>query len=142
MDDRKGDDAPERCISLLSFDGGGVRGLSSLLILQRIMEFINPDDPPRPCDYFDMICGTSTGGLIALMLGRLKMDVAECIVEYQKLSANVFTKCHHRINLKGNLQGRFDHKALEVGIKDLLRRRGLDEDELLKEPNGNSRCKT
>ena len=29
--------------------------------------------PARPCEYFDLICGTSTGGLNALMLGRLEM---------------------------------------------------------------------
>ncbi|KAI0531894.1 hypothetical protein GGR58DRAFT_507980 [Xylaria digitata] len=106
------------------------------------MEGIDPDDPPKPCDYFDMICGTSTGGLIAIMLGRLHMSVAERIIEYQKLSNNVFTKCHHRVNMKGNIQGRFDHKALETGIKDLLQRRGLDEDDLLKEHHGNPQCKT
>jgi len=27
----------------------------------------------RPCEVFDLICGTSTGGLIAIMLGRLEM---------------------------------------------------------------------
>jgi len=43
-------------------DGGGVRGLSSLLILQRVMEMINPIQPPKPCEYFDLIGGTSTGG--------------------------------------------------------------------------------
>ena len=54
----------ERRLKLLSLDGGGVRGLSSLIILQKVMEGIDPDGKttPKPCDYFDMIGGTSTGG--------------------------------------------------------------------------------
>lgn len=47
-------------------DGGGVRGLSSLLILRRLMYTIEATDDlhrlPKPCEHFDMICGTSTGG--------------------------------------------------------------------------------
>jgi patatin-like phospholipase/acyl hydrolase len=54
-----------------------VRGLSSLLILREIMEDIEQQtgasETPRPCDYFDLIGGTSTGGLIAIMLGLLGM---------------------------------------------------------------------
>jgi len=53
---------PSQELNLLSLDGGGVRGLSSLYILQRLMEAVNPEKPPKPCDYFDMIAGTSTGG--------------------------------------------------------------------------------
>jgi len=50
-------------LRLLAFDGGGgLRGLSSLIILQQLMETIDLDSPPKPCDYFDMIGGTSTGG--------------------------------------------------------------------------------
>jgi len=68
----------ERPLRILALDGGGVRGLSELVILQSILhtaDFSNPDKavPTRPSDYFDLICGTSTGGLIALMLGRLRM---------------------------------------------------------------------
>jgi len=64
------------CPRILSLDGGGVRGLSSLLILRELMEEIGrragANETPRPC-HFDLIGGTSTGGLIAIMLGRLQM---------------------------------------------------------------------
>lgn len=63
---------------MLSIDGGGIRGYSSLLILQKLMEEIsiremamkeeseNDEDfaPGKllPCHYFDYMYGTSTGG--------------------------------------------------------------------------------
>ncbi|KAK5260285.1 hypothetical protein LTR40_004452 [Exophiala xenobiotica] len=130
---------------LLSFDGGGIRGLSSLFILRELMvqiqniekgdttepaehsfcpmdyraprvntePVVNGDgrrntqravpadeqlEPDRsgpeykylPCHYFDFIAGTSTGGLIAMMLGRLRMTVGHCIEEYIMLGAKVF----------------------------------------------------
>jgi len=53
---------PNPDVRLLALDGGGVRGLSALMILQQLMDAVNPDAPPKPCDYFDMITGTSTGG--------------------------------------------------------------------------------
>ena len=61
---------------VLSLDGGGVRGLSSLYILRRIMlrireleaeangEQVSEDNLKLPlaCHYFDNIVGVSTGG--------------------------------------------------------------------------------
>ena len=51
--------------------------LSTLLILHDIMEEIGrrtgTSFPAKPCDYFDLIGGTSTGGLVAVMLGLLGM---------------------------------------------------------------------
>jgi patatin-like phospholipase/acyl hydrolase len=61
----------ERGIRLLALDGGGVRGLSSLQILDQLMTAINPASPPRPCDFFDLIGGTSTGGYVRLAELRL-----------------------------------------------------------------------
>ena len=55
-------------LSLLALDGGGVRGLSSLFILNSLMTRINAAreqqgaNPVKPCQIFDMIGGTSTGG--------------------------------------------------------------------------------
>ncbi|KKY28473.1 putative protein kinase subdomain-containing protein [Diplodia seriata] len=53
--------ANERPLRVLSFDGGGVRGLSSLLLLKAVMDKVSPNK--KPCELFDMIGGTSTGGI-------------------------------------------------------------------------------
>jgi len=62
---------------ILSLDDGGIRGLSSLFILRGIMEEIRSQtkamEIPLPCQYFDLIGGSGTGGLIAIMLGLLEM---------------------------------------------------------------------
>ncbi|KAG0126432.1 acyl transferase/acyl hydrolase/lysophospholipase [Tuber indicum] len=52
----------------------------------------NLQEVPKPCDYFDLVAGTSTGGLIAIMLGRLRMDVDACIIKYQKMSGDIFKR--------------------------------------------------
>ncbi|CAN9193306.1 unnamed protein product [Alternaria alternata] len=124
---------PGSDLRLLALDGGGVRGLSALMILEQLMEAVDPDAPPKPCDYFDMIGGTSTGGLIAVMLGRLKMSVADCITAYLSLSDRVFRKTRHRVTVKGQVQGRFDADELARAVKEVVKQQGLPEDALLKD---------
>jgi predicted acylesterase/phospholipase RssA len=82
-------------LRLLSLDGGGVKGLFSILVLQRVIDEarrLEGDNSvcKRPCDYFDLIGGTSTGGLLAIMLGRLEMDTRECISTYRALAKKIF----------------------------------------------------
>jgi patatin-like phospholipase/acyl hydrolase len=59
---------PERCLTqspkrlnLLSLDGGGVKGISSLITLHAIMNevrnLIGQNDFPLPVDYFDLAGG-------------------------------------------------------------------------------------
>ncbi|KDQ49811.1 hypothetical protein JAAARDRAFT_84923, partial [Jaapia argillacea MUCL 33604] len=75
-------------------DGGGVRGLSQLIILRELMDRVKSAaglaTPPLPGEYFDLIGGTGTGGLIALMLGPLRMSVADAIMTYGQMSEQVF----------------------------------------------------
>ncbi|KAF7164517.1 hypothetical protein CNMCM6106_001035 [Aspergillus hiratsukae] len=112
-------------LCLLALDGGGVRGLSSLYILKSIMDRLNYErkknslPPVKPCEVFDLIGGTSTGGLIAIMLGRLEMDVDECIAAYTDLAADVFGEKLSRfpVNIKGGVKPRFDSARLESAIK-------------------------
>ena len=61
-------DIETRGLCLLSLDGGGVRGLSTLYILRALMQRLNDErqeaklDRVKPCEIFDLIGGTSTGG--------------------------------------------------------------------------------
>lgn len=80
-------------------DGGGVRGYSMLMLLQEVMlkTFVElhgrapkRDEIPRPCEHFDLICGTGTGGIIALLLGRLRLDIETCLEIYTEMSQNIF----------------------------------------------------
>lgn len=45
---------------------------------------------PKPADHFDLIVGTGTGGLIALMLGRLRLDIETCKELYVRMTRMVF----------------------------------------------------
>jgi patatin-like phospholipase/acyl hydrolase len=100
--------------------------VSSSGILERLMEGIDKDNPPKPCDYFDLIGGTSTGGLIAIMLGRLRMTIKECRDAYMSLSKEAFQAKNLIIRpgwswpWRARLQARFDTAALERGIRELI----------------------
>lgn len=45
---------------------------------------------PKPADHFDLIIGTGTGGLIAIMLGRLRLDLETCKEVYVRMTRRVF----------------------------------------------------
>ena len=90
--------SPALGLRVLALDGGGVKGLFSIIVLEHLMEAVRQIDAPditdalKPCSYFDLICGTSTGGLLAIMLGRLRMEVADCKRAYRDLSSSIFKK--------------------------------------------------
>ncbi|KAJ1307827.1 hypothetical protein OPQ81_001909 [Rhizoctonia solani] len=110
-----------RPLRLLSLDGGGVRGISSLRILKDIMDRIRPG--ARPCDYFDLIAGTSTGGLIAIMLGRLRMSVDDCIQHYHRLAKQIFKRNPAaQVGSLAIMEHRFSPDNLEEAIKDIVAR--------------------
>lgn len=118
-------------------DGGGIRGYSSLLILKqlmhevaecekRIQEVEGPvagsqrrefhEDELLPCHYFDYMYGTSTGGLISVMLARLRMTVPQCLDIYRKVGHELFG---HRRNVLP-LATKYHHKPLEKAVRDIV----------------------
>jgi len=83
---------------------------------------------PKPCEYFDLIAGTGTGGLIAIMLGRLRLDIETCKEVYIRMTRKVFEtdKTIAGIPYRSTL---FKASKLEDAIKDCVREHTIFEDE-------------
>lgn len=86
------------------------------------------EEIPKPCDYFDLIAGTGTGGLIAIMLGRLRLDLETCMDVYVRMTRKVFEtdKTIAGIPYKHTL---FKASKLEEAIKACVREHTVFEDE-------------
>ncbi|KAI9861190.1 MAG: hypothetical protein M1813_005363 [Trichoglossum hirsutum] len=76
------------------------------------MSAVNSKNSLKPCEFFDIIGGTSTGGLIAIILGRLKMSISSCIDAYIQISKSVFMKQERYITWLGKIRGRFEEDTL------------------------------
>ncbi|KAF9878483.1 hypothetical protein CkaCkLH20_03975 [Colletotrichum karsti] len=80
---------------VLCLDGGGIRGLSEVLILKELMLQVrirnDLDYTPEPNQCFDFICGTSTGGLLAVLLGRLGKTLDECETLFREFGSRIFS---------------------------------------------------
>ncbi|CAE6503534.1 unnamed protein product, partial [Rhizoctonia solani] len=78
----------KRGINILCIDGGGVRGLSSLLLLQEVMNRLQvlegQGELVKPVDWFDVIAGTGTGGLIfATLKDNINASIPVMFRSYQ-----------------------------------------------------------
>ncbi|CUA68358.1 Leucine-rich repeat receptor-like protein kinase PXC2 [Rhizoctonia solani] len=129
----------ERGLNILCIDGGGVRGLSPLIILQEIIYRAAAAESKgniHPHEYFDIISGTGTGGISACMLGRLRMPIDKAISEYATLAKDVFQDT--------KLSGTTMYKAtkLQVALKRMVQGATGDEGEMMNEHREHSGCKT
>ena len=78
---------PGRPFQILSLDGGGYRGLFSAAVLAAFEE-----DLGRPVvEHFDMVTGTSTGGIIALALGA-GLSPRRVIEFYEEHGPRIFAR--------------------------------------------------
>ena len=74
-------------VRVLCLDGGGIRGLATIVMLERVMRAAG-----AWCvgECFDLIVGTSTGGVIALGAGLLRLTLKEVGELYDEMASEVF----------------------------------------------------
>ncbi|KAH8512104.1 hypothetical protein H0E87_009347 [Populus deltoides] len=75
-------------LRILSMDGGGMKGLATV----RILKAIEKGTGKRIHELFDLICGTSTGGMLAVALGIKLMTLDQCEEIYKNLGKLVFAE--------------------------------------------------
>jgi patatin-like phospholipase/acyl hydrolase len=117
-------------IRILSIDGGGIRGIISCVILKYIEEQLQKHDNPNAKigDYFDLIAGSSTGGLITALLlfpdghKNAKYSVEEALNLYAKNGEKIFEVSffEHLLNPFGLLKEKISDKNLEKQLLDVF----------------------
>lgn len=74
---------------VISLCGGGVRGITGILFLKALEEELKRSGLDiRDC--VDLIGGTSTGGISALMFGRLALPLDQLVDDYENLTKSLF----------------------------------------------------
>ena len=115
---------------ILSIDGGGIRGIipgQILLVLENKLRDRTRNPESRLVDYFDLIAGTGTGGIMACaylspikpQLRTPRFSAAQVVDIYLKFGARVFEDTlDHRILTMGGL---LDEKYTSSGLERVLR---------------------
>ncbi|KAK6152716.1 hypothetical protein DH2020_012355 [Rehmannia glutinosa] len=134
-EDSKTDMAPDpkkgSLVTVLSIDGGGVRGIIPATILAFLESKLQELDGPnsRLADYFDIVAGTSTGGLLATMITAPNQEdrplyAAKEIVDfYLEHCPSLFPGCnrHNLLKTLKNLFGpKYNGKYLRTLLRELL----------------------
>ena len=86
-------------ITILSLDGGGIRGIITCIILRYLEELLQQKDhkDAKLGDYFDMIAGSSTGGILASVLlfpddsGKARYSIKKAFDLYTQKGEDIFS---------------------------------------------------
>ncbi len=118
---------------ILSIDGGGIRGIIPACILIALEEKLQDesgDENARVADYFDLIAGTSTGGILGCVYLcpspdeplRPRFDAPQALELYSERGDEIFDiPLWHRIRSgAGLLDERYPADGLEEALDDYL----------------------
>ncbi|CAO2815027.1 unnamed protein product [Amaranthus hypochondriacus] len=121
-------------ITVLSIDGGGIRGLipaTILSFLEAQLQKLDGEDA-RIADYFDVIAGTSTGGLVTAMLAAPNVSTNRPLFAANEIKQFYLDHCPYIFpqeksffnpvrNMMKLIQGpKYDGKYLHKVIKEKL----------------------
>jgi patatin-like phospholipase/acyl hydrolase len=101
---------------ILSLDGGGVRGVFIAAILAAIEKDLNI----KIIDHFDLIAGTSTGGIIAIALG-LGLSPVDILEFYRQYGPRIFGNPLRWRSAQWWLRRKYSPAPLQVALRAVFR---------------------
>lgn len=107
---------------ILSLDGGGIKGLFSAAVLAAIEEDLNINI----IEHFDLITGTSTGGIIALGLG-IGMRPREIVEFYLSKGPEIFPRWYGLKWPQHWVYRKYSHKDLTTALQDCFKDKRLSD---------------
>lgn len=107
---------------ILTIDGGGIKGVFPASFLSHIEEKINGNIG----EYFDLIVGTSTGGIIALGLG-MEMSAKDILGFYKQHGPVIFGGNGALKKIRSLFYAKYDQKALRSALEGTFGEKRLGE---------------
>jgi len=107
---------------ILSLDGGGIKGIFAASFLASVEDSIGENIS----NYFDLIVGTSTGGIIAIALG-LGYSAKEILSFYEKLGPNIFKGIPILNYLKWFIFSKYNSNYLRTALEEKFGHKKLGE---------------
>ena len=107
-----------KCV--LVVDGGGLKGYMTIQILEKLEEKIKNKSDLELHQVFDLILGTSTGGLISIGLGKLRMTCKEISELYQDVGEKVFAVAKDEHSPKDDEKEHSGFKELESNMDNFV----------------------
>jgi patatin-like phospholipase/acyl hydrolase len=116
----------KKTFKILSIDGGGIKGLYSSTILQVLEERYKC----KTNECFDMLCGTSTGGLIALALsaGKTAKEISDMYIYHGE---SIFPQKWNRLLKQIISGGKYSNKFLKNHLNSFFGDKTLNDSENL-----------
>jgi len=120
-----GRDTRTLTLRILCIDGGGIRGLIPSVVIQEL-EKLCDGRPVR--ELFDLVCGTSTGGIIALgtCVGNTSID--QMIDIYKNRADKIWTEKSYAARLVGGVSSVTSGKYDATGLEEILQQHSATPD--------------
>lgn len=112
----------QRGLRVLCLDGGGTRGIAAVTSLRHLVKAMGGTEV---CDCFDMIVGTSTGAIVAFLVGLRRESAADARIRYDTLIKRIFVKSLLKPIMLATTTASYDEANLMEVLEEILKDDGM-----------------